>query len=138
LKEFEIPLNAKEHKLSLNLAELKLPAGVYTFALQTIGISRYRYNPAAVPLAEAEQKKAQEQAALAAAEAKKIAATDAAAAKRAAEKQKQAEAAMAAASSRMKAVSSAANPTDTVDIFFSQPIELRVIADGSTASTKAP
>jgi hypothetical protein len=70
----------------------------------------------------------------AAAEAKKIAATDAAAAKAAAEKQKQADVAMANATKRMKAVTAAANPTDTVDIIISQPIHVSVKA-AQVAST---
>jgi hypothetical protein len=114
IKEFDIPLKAATHELVLNLAELKIAPGDYTFALQSLGICKYRYNPAAVPLAEAEQKKAEQLLAAAAAEAKKLAATDAEAAKKAAEKQKQAEAAMTAATTRMKSVTTTANPTDTV------------------------
>lgn len=127
LKEFDIPLKAATHELALNLAELKLVPGDYTFALQSLGICKYRYNPAAVPLAEAEQKKAEQLLATTAAEAKKLAATDAEAAKKAAEKQKQAEAAMTAATTRMKSVSTAASPTDTVDILISQPVRVRVL-----------
>jgi hypothetical protein len=126
IKEFDIPLKAATHELVLNLAELKIAPGDYTFALQSLGICKYRYNPAAVPLAEAEQKKAEQLLATAAAEAKKLAATDAEAAKKAAEKQKQAEAAMSAATSRMKSVTTAANPTDTVEILISQPIRVNV------------
>ena len=126
IKEFDIPLTAATHELALNLAELKIAPGDYTFALQSLGICKYRYNPAAVPLAEAEQKKAEAALAAAAAEAKKIAATDAEAAKKAAEKQKAAEAAMTAASTRMKSVTTTANPTDTVEILISQPIRVSV------------
>ncbi|MBL9142462.1 MAG: serine protease [Verrucomicrobiaceae bacterium] len=128
IKEFDIPLKAATHELAIDLAALKLAPGDYTFALQSLGICKYRYNPAAVPLAEADQKKAEALAAAAAAEAKKVAATDAAAAKLAAEKQKQAEAAMADATKRMKAVSTAASPTDTVDIIISRPIRVSVKA----------
>lgn len=133
LKEFEIPLKAQTYEAAIDLAALKMTPGDYTFAFQTLGICKYRYNPAAVPLAEAEQKKAEAALATAAAEAKKIAATDAEAAKKAAEKQKQAEAAMTAATSRMKSVSTAANPTDTVDIIVSQPIRVS-IKPGTTAT----
>lgn len=126
IKEFDIPLKAAAHELALDLAALKIAPGDYTFALQSLGICKYRYNPAAVPLAEAEQKKAEQQLANAAAEAKKIAATDAEAAKKAAEKQKQAETAMTAATSKMKSVTTAANPTDTVEILISQPIRVSV------------
>jgi hypothetical protein len=133
LKEFEIPIKATDHVVEIDLAALKPPAGDYTITLQSLGICKYRYNPAAVPLAEAEQKKAEQLLAQAAAEAKKLAATDAEAAKLAAEKQKQAEASMTAASSRMKAVATAAAPTDTVDIIISQPIRIRVLAEGVAA-----
>ena len=126
LKEFDIPLKAATHEAVLDLAALKVAPGDYTIAFQSLGICKYRYNPAAVPLAEAEQKKAEQLLALAAEEAKKLAATDAEAAKKAAEKQKQAEAAMTAASSRMKAISTAAAPTDTVEILISQPVRLSV------------
>jgi len=136
IKEFDIPLKAATHELALDLAALKIAPGDYTFALQSLGICKYRYNPAAVPLAEAEQKKAEQLLAAAAAEAKKLAATDAEAAKKAAEKQKQAEAAMTAASTRMKSVTTAANPTDTVEILISQPIRVSVKAAAVTTAAK--
>jgi SHS2 domain-containing protein len=136
IKEFDIPIKAATHELALDLAALKIAPGDYTFALQSLGICKYSYNPAAVPLAEAEKKKAEQLLAAAAAEAKKIAATDAEAAKRAAEKQKQAEAAMTAASTRMKSVTSAANPTDTVDILISEPIRVSVKAAAPTTAAK--
>ena len=113
IKEFDIPLKAATHELALNLAELKIAPGDYTFALQSLGICKYRYNPAAVPLAEAEQKKAAQEVT--------ASATDPI-------KKKQAEAAMTAATNKMKAVTSAANPTDTVDILISQPIRVSVKA----------
>jgi hypothetical protein len=136
IKEFDIPLKAATHELMLNLAELKIAPGDYTFALQSLGICKYRYNPAAVPLAEAEQKKAEQLLAAAAAEAKKLAATDAEAAKKAAEKQKQAEAAMTAATTRMKSVTTTANPTDTVEILISQPIRVSVKPAAPTTASK--
>ncbi len=136
IKEFDIPLKAATHELALNLTELKIAPGDYSFALQSLGICKYRYNPAAVPLAEAEQKKAEQLLTAAAAEAKKLAATDAEAAKKAAEKQKQAEAAMTAASTRMKSVTTAANPTDTVEILISQPIRVSVKAAAVTTAAK--
>lgn len=126
IKEFDIPIKAANHEAVIDLAALKLAPGDYTFALQSLGICKYRYNPAAVPLAEVEQKKAESALAAAAAEAKKVAATDAEAAKKAAEKQKLAEAAMTAATNRMKSAVSTANPTDTVEILISQPVRVRV------------
>lgn len=135
LKEFDLPIKAATQEVEIDLAALKTPPGDYTIAFNGIGICKYRYNPAALPLAEAEQKKAEQLAATAAAEAKKIAATDAAAAKKAAEKQKEAETAMAAAVKRMKAVSAEAEPKDTVDIYVSTPIRISVkAADATTAA----
>jgi hypothetical protein len=136
IKEFDIPIKAATYELALNLAELKIAPGDYTFALQSL--CKYSYNPAAVPLAEAEQKKAEQLLAAAAAEAKKIAATDAEAAKKAAEKQKQAEAAMTAATSRMKTVSTTASPTDTVEILISEPIRVSVKAVQATTAAATP
>ncbi len=136
IKEFDIPIKAATHELILDLAALKIAPGDYTFALQSLGICKYRYNPAAVPLAEAEQKKAEQLLTAAAADAKKIAATDAEAAKKAAEKQKQAEASMTAATSRMKTVTTAANPTDTVEILISEPIRVSVKPAAVTTASK--
>ncbi len=121
IKEFDIPLKAATHELVLNLAELKITPGDYTFALQSLGICKYRYNPAAVTLAEAEQKKAAQQAS--------AAATDPI-------KKKQAEATMTAATNKMKAVITAANPTDTVEILISQPIRVSVKAIAPTTAAK--
>lgn len=126
IKEFDIPLKATTHEVVIDLSALKVAPGDHTFALQSLGICKYRYNPAAVPLAEAEQKKAEALLAAAAAEAKKAAAADAEAAKKAAEKQKMAEAAMTAATNRMKSAVTIANPTDTVEILISQPLRVRV------------
>ena len=136
LKEFDIPIKAATHEAAIDLAALKVAPGDYTIAFYSLGICKYSYNPAAVPLAEAEQKKAEELAAAVAAEAKKIAATDAEAAKKAAEKQKQAEAAMASAAKRMKAVTAEASPKDTVDIIVSEPIRISVKAAPVTTASK--
>jgi hypothetical protein len=136
IKEFDIPLKAATYDAVLDLAALKIAPGDYTFAFQSLGICKYRYNPAAVPLAEAEQKKAEQLAAAVAAEAKKLAATDAEAAKKAAEKQKQAEAAMTAATNRMKAITTAASPTDTVEILISEPIRVSVKPAAATTASK--
>lgn len=136
IKEFDIPLKAATHEAVIDLAALKIAPGDYTFAFQSLGICKYRYNPAAVPLAEAEQKKAEAALAAAAAEAKKLAATDAEAAKKAAEKQKAAEAAMSAATSKMKSAAAAADPKDTVEILISQPIRVSVKAATPTTAAK--
>lgn len=138
IKEFDIPIKAATHEAVIDLAELKVAPGDYTLAFYSLGICRYSYNPAAVPLAEAAQKKAEQLAAAVAAEAKKLAATDANAAKVAAEKQKQAEAAMADATKRMKTISTAATPADTVDIIVSEPIRISVKAAQVATAATAP
>jgi len=137
VKELDVPVKAATYEAVINLASPKVAPGDYTIAFYGSLVSKYRYNPAAVPLAEAEQKKAEQLAASAAAEAKQLAATDANAAKAAAEKQKQAEAAMANATKRMKAVSTAAAPTDTVDIIVSEPVRISVKA-AQVASAATP
>jgi hypothetical protein len=136
VKDLEIPVKAGTAEVVIDLAALKTPPGDYTLAFYGSAVSKYRYNPAAVPLAEAEQKKAEQLAAAAAAEAKKLAATDANAAKSAAEKQKQADALMADATKRMKSVSAAAEPKDTVDIIVSQPVRISV-KEAQIATTAA-
>lgn len=139
MKEFDIPLKASTHEAVLDLAALKVLPGDYTLAFYGSAVSKYRYNPAALPAAEAEQKKAEQLASVAATEAKKLAATDANAAKVAAEKQKQAEAAMADATKRMKSISAAAEPKDTVDIIVSRPIRISIkAAQVASASATTP
>lgn len=138
IKEFDIPIKAPTAEAVIDLAALKIEPGDYTIAFQSLGICKYSYNPAAVPLAEAAKKKAEELANAAAAEVKKVAATDANAAKIAAEKQKQAEAAMADATKRMKSLSAAAAPTDTVDIIVSEPIRISVKAAQVATAVSAP
>jgi hypothetical protein len=128
IKEIDIPLKTATEEAVLDLAALKTPPGEYTLAFHGSAVTKYRYNPAAVALAEAAQKQAAQAAAVAAEEAKKAAATDAAAAERAAEKQKQADAAIAAAAKRMKSATEAAAPKDTVDIFVSEPIRIVIKA----------
>ncbi len=130
MKEIDIPVKAATAEAVLDLATLKTAPGDYTLALYGTAVSKYRYNPAAVPLAEAEQKKAE--LALHAAEeaAKKAAAAEAEAARTT---MKQAQATMAGATKRMKAAETAAAPTDTVDIIVSAPIRLSV-----KAATPAP
>jgi hypothetical protein len=124
LKELDIPNKAPTAELTLDLAALKTPPGDYTLALYGSAVSKYRYKPKAVPAAEAAVKKAEQELA----EAKQ----------QAAEKQKQAEATMAGAMKRMKAVTAAATPADTVDIIVSQPIRLTVKPAASAPTTAAP
>lgn len=144
VKDLDLPVKAATHEIALDLAALKVPAGEYTIALYGSAVSKYRYNPEGVILAEKTQKEAEQQAAALAAAAKQLAdaanaaptdkKSDAAnAAKIAAEKQKLAEAAMAEASKKMKAVTTAATPKDTVDIIVSRPIRISVAPAQTTA-----
>lgn len=134
LKEVDIPMKVEKAELVLDLAALKVAPGEYTLALYGSAVSKYRYNPTEVLLADAEQKKASQLAATAASEAQKLAATDANAAKAAAAKQKQAEALMADATKRMKTATTLAEPKDTVDIIVSQPIRISVKATAVASS----
>lgn len=146
VKEFDIPLKAATHEAVLDLAALKTPPGEYTIAFYGSAVSKYRYNPEAVPLAEAAQKKAEQEALALASDSKKLIAdagntptnpkSDTAnAAKIAAEKQKLAAAAKAEAVKRMKAVTEAAEPKDTVDIIVSEPIRISVKAAQVASAT---
>ncbi len=149
VKEFDLPVKASDYELVLDLAALKTPPGEYTLAFQGSAVSKYRYNPLAVPEAEEASKKAEAEAATLAANAKKM--TEAAAsapqdkkteaanaAKIAAEKQKLAEAAMLEAAKRMKTVTETATPKDTVDIIVTRPIRVVVkpapVAAAATAA----
>ncbi len=122
LKELDIPTKAETAEAVIDLAALKTPPGDYTLALYGSAVSKYRYNPGAVPVAEAALKKAEQELA----EAKKLDA----------EKQKQATATMTSATQRMKAVTAAAAPTDTVEIIVSQPIRLSVKAASTATAAK--
>ena len=152
MKEFDLPIKAATQEAVLDLAALKTPPGDYTIAFYGIGISKYRYNPEAVKLAQEAQKKAEQEALAVATSSKKLI-TDAAgatpsnpktdtanAAKIAAEKQKLAEAAKTEATKRMKTVTEAAEPKDTVDIFVSQPVRISVkaaqVASAATTEKK--
>ncbi len=128
LKDVDIPIKAATAEVIVDTAALKLAPGDYAFALYGSAVSKYRYNPTEIQLAEAEQKQAQQLAAAAA----KLAATDAGAA----DKKKQADASMEAATKRMKSVVAAAEPKDTVEIIVSEPIRISV-KDAQVAAAPA-
>ncbi len=150
LKEFEIPIKAETHDVVIDLAALKLPPGEHALAFYGSGVSRYRYNPGAVQLAEEARLKAEQAAAALATAAKEladgaaIAPADlkpvmANAAKTLAERQKEAETATAEATKKMKSVSDAAAPKETVDIIVSRPIRLSVSpAEPVTVAAPSP
>jgi len=135
MKEIDVPMKAEAAEAVFDFATLKAAPGEYTVALYGPAVTKYRYNPDAVRVAEREQKKA-EQEALAATEAAqkraeeaKIAAPEKkaeleAAAKDAAEKAKTADVVKGDAAKRMKAATETAEPKDTVDILVSEPIRI--------------
>ncbi len=138
LKPVEVAAKAETAELVLDLATLKPAPGEHTIALASGYVAKYRHNPGAVVLAEAAQKKADQEAAALAEEAKKLAAevnaapaekraTVENAAKAAGEKLKSAEAAKAEAAKRMKAATDAAAPKDIADIVVSEPIRIRIL-----------
>ncbi len=153
VKEFELPLKAETHEAVIDLASLKTPPGDYTIAFYGGAVAKYRYNPVAVAESEAAQKAAEAEAKASAERASKLA-TEAAnapaeqkaaaedAAKQAVEKQKLADKALADAASRIKAVTAAAAPKDTVDIYVSKPIRITVkpapAVTAAAASTEKP
>ncbi len=137
VKELEIPLNAPVTDAVIDLGALKIPPGEHTLAFLGGAVAKYRYNLAALQSAEDAQKKADQEAATAAAEAKKLADEAAAApaekkavadqsAKVAADKQKAADAAKVEAANRVKAATTVATAADTVDILVSEPIRILV------------
>lgn len=143
MKEIEVPLKATSAEAVLDLATLKTPPGEYTVAFYGPGVTKYRYNPDAVKVAEQEQKTAEQEALAAAAMASKLAdeakaapaekkAEADGAAKSAAEKAKAADAMKAAATTRCKAVTESAAPKDTVDIVVSEPIRIVIKPAGKS------
>lgn len=138
LKPLEISPKTETADLVLDLATLKPAPGEHTLALYSGYVVKYRNNPGAVVLAEAAQKKAEQEAATLATEAKKLAdavtttpaekrAEAELAAKAADEKLKAAEAAKTAAVNKVKAVTAEAAPKDIADILVSDPIRVRVL-----------
>lgn len=137
VKEVDLPIKAAGADLVLDFAAMKAKPGDYTIALYGSAVSKYRYNPEAVKLAEEQKKKAELELAALTASTKKLSdeaanapaekkTEMASALKSAAEKQKQAEATMTQASTRMKAATTTATPKDTVDIIVSRPIRISV------------
>lgn len=148
MKEVEVPIKAATAEAVLDLAALKTVPGDYTLALHGIGITKYSYNPDAVKGAEEAKKKSETEVTTLSAAAKKLADEAAAApadkkadatsaAKTAAERQKQGELALAESVKRLKAITEAATPKDTVDIFVSEPIRISVKAAPAVVTTAA-
>ena len=137
MKESDIAVKAATSEAVLDLAALKTAPGDYTLAFHVVAKGKHRREPEAVKAAEDAQKKADQEAAAAAAEFKKLA--DAAkaappdkkaeaekAAKDAAAKQKTADAAKAEAAKLVKTVTAKATPKDFADIIVSEPVRILV------------
>jgi hypothetical protein len=134
---FDVSLTADTSEAVLDTKTLAVPAGDYLISFYGSAVAKYRYNPDAVAVAEADHQKAVEQAASAAAELQKLtevaasasseskveadkAVADATARKQVVDK------AVTDAAARLKAVTDQATPKDTVDIVLSEPIQVRV------------
>jgi hypothetical protein len=98
-------------------------------------VAKYRYNPEAIPAAEAAHKKSQDEATAIAAEVQRLTAAAAPAEKQgeagkaltdATAKKQAADAGVVATAARLKAAIEQATPRDTVDIVLSEPIAIRV------------
>ena len=151
MKEIDLPIKAATAEAVLDLAALKTPPGDYTLALNGIGVTKHRPNQDALKLAEAQHKKAGEEAAALSAAAKAEAAKAAAAppeqkdeaakaAKTAADKHKAAEAALADSTKRLKTFTDAAAPKDILDFVVSEPVRISVKAAPAppAATAQAP
>src|SRR5207342_1841026 len=102
--QFEVSLTADASQAVLNLDALKTPPGDYLIAFYGSAVAKYRYNPEAIPAAEAAHKKSQDEAAALAAEVQRLTAEATAAP---AEKQGEAGKAVTDATARKQAADAA-------------------------------
>ncbi len=135
--KFDLPLAADSSEAVLDLAKLKTPPGDYLIAFYGGAVAKYRDNPDAIAVAEAQLKLAQAEIAALDVEAKRLAQqtssvsvdekpkTEAAITALGA-KQKAAAAAAAAAQKQLQTATNRAAPKDIVDIVVSEPIAIRV------------
>ena len=136
---FDASLTADSSEAVIDLAALKTKPGEYVIAFYGSAVAKYRYNEAAVSIAELYLKQSKNSATTAAAKAKQLAEAAKSAtpeqkpeadkaAQTAAEQQKAAEAEATAAEKRLKDVTAKSQPRDIVDIVVSKPITIRVKA----------
>lgn len=134
---FDVNLTADKSEAVFDLAALKTPPGEYLISLFGSAVAKYRYNPEAIPAAEAELAKAKENAAAISAEVAQLTTVAASAPsdkKAEADKavadanvrKQAADAAVTAATAKLKGVTDQAAPRDTVEIILSEPIAIRV------------
>jgi len=136
--QFDLPLNADGSQAVLDTAALKAPPGDYLIAFYGGAVAKYRHHPEAVPAAEEQRKKAEQELATAEAELKNLMeSAKGATAENKSDAEKQVEAAtarqksavanLAAATETLKKATQTANPTDIADIVVSEPIAIRVL-----------
>ncbi|MFM8187523.1 MAG: serine protease [Pirellula sp.] len=137
--QFDVQISAANSQATINLNSVKPAPGDYTIAFYGSAVARYRYNPLAIPLAENELKKAQEQQqkateilmqktqALSSIAAEQKAAAEAEVAE--ATKQKQlADSQVTAATEKLKQINQQASPRDTAEIIITEPVSIRILA----------
>ncbi len=134
---FDVSISANTSQAVLDTKALGTPPGDYLITFYGSAVAKYRFNPDAVGLAEAAQKKVAEEAAAitaevtrltaeaAAAPSEKKAEADKAVAEITAKKQAS-DAAVAAGDAKLKTATELATPRDTVDIVLSEPIAIKV------------
>ncbi len=136
---FDVSLTSDTAEAVLDTKSLGTQPGDYLISFYGSAVARYRFNPEAVPVAEAEHKKATEDAAAVTAELQKLTEAAAAASSEtkaeadkavsdATSRKQAADALVASAAAKLKSVTDAAAPKDTVDIVLSEPIAIKVKA----------
>lgn len=137
MKEIDIAVKAATAEAVLDLPTLKTAPGDYMLAFHVVAKGKHAREAEAAKAATEAQKKADQEATTAAAEAKKLAAAvksappekkaeAEAAAKAAADKQKTADAAKAAAAAVAKTAEAKAKPKDFADIVVSEPVRISI------------
>ncbi|MFN9718150.1 MAG: serine protease [Planctomycetota bacterium] len=136
---FDVSLTGDTAEAVLDTKSLGTQPGDYLISFYGSAVARYRFNPDAVAVAEAEHKKAIEDATAAAAELQKLMEAAAAAPSEtkseadqavvdAMNRRQAADALVTSAAARLKSVTDAATPRDTVDIVLAEPIAIKVKA----------
>lgn len=134
---FEIPLNADKAEAVVDLKALNLPPGDYLLSYIGGAVAKYRHRPDLITTAEAEVKKAKDEAASAAAEVKKTGEAAKAAkpeemnqanmaASAAIMREKAAKEAVTKAEAALKQATNAAQPRDIADIVVVEPIAIHI------------
>jgi hypothetical protein len=135
---FNVSLDADQAEAIFDMAALKAPPGDYQIAFYGGVVAKYRYCPDAIALAELAQHQAEQRAAEADADVRRltdesnsVTAEQKAAVEKmrtdAVDRQKAAAAAVALATKQVQVATDKAKPKDIVDIVVSSPIAIRVI-----------